>query len=248
MIRPKLMVHPITRCSTVWSTWLKQRPSRWLASSSRGLESLDVMPQLCEKSHDELRAVERRIQRAVRKQVTTFKRVTDAVNLIRYEFSELKNSVKSTRDLCVRQHENLLKSDIKSKLMSLSEARSTWNEDSGGYWNTAATTIKDNIYRRKPGVQGAKQSGIMPNSTMSIIERVAFAKKNLCRTLCELDMYRRVPRTVSELCDALERDPVQNLPRAHFEYRKLVSWFDGPLSRMEFCTPGVPAEIHGTGQ
>ena len=204
----------------------------------RGLESLDVIPQLCEKSRNELEEVERKIRREVRNQAITFKQVTDAVSLIDYGFQELESNVQHTRDLCTRQHENLVSSAVSSKL-SAASSRSDGIRSSLGLGSIAAakrSKIRSRSGRGAPNnyttttttTTTTTNNNSSNSNTMSIIERVAFAKNNLSRTLSELDMYRRVPRTVSELCAALDQDPVQHLPRAHFEYRKLVSWFDGP--------------------
>ena len=216
-----------------------------VARQLRGLDSLDAIPQLCEKSHNELKAVERKIRRAVRGQVINLKQVIDAVHLINYEFHELESNVHHTRDLCVRQHRNLVNSSMPINLISDDD----WLATKRGNQSHQGRGPRNNtIHARRTGDVASVSANATNNmNTVSIIQRVAFAKNNLRRTLTELDMYRRVPLTVSELCSALDRDPVQHLPRAHFEYRKLVSWFDGPYHEWNYARREYLLKLLGRG-
>ena len=84
----------------------------------RDHDSLDAIPQLREKSCSQLQVVERKIRLAVRNQAISFKRVTDAISLIDYEFHELSSNVTHIRALCSRQHESLLNSALPSSTSS----------------------------------------------------------------------------------------------------------------------------------
>ena len=61
-------------------------------------------------------------------------------------------------------------------------------------------------------------------STLDEVERIANAQENLTNTVDEIDRYRRLPKIVTKLSEDLKTDPVRTLPRAHYEYRSMVSW------------------------
>ena len=167
----------------------------------KNLGSFDAVPRLQDDSRRQLLFSEEKIQRALRSETRVYKQITRSVEMIKCEFEDLKRNLQHTRSLCIRQEDNLKRSYKASSLLSNSSKTSSYAKS---------------------------RTGRDTGKTLLAIKKVAFAKHNLRRTLNELDMYRRVPRTVSELCSKLNADPVSNLPKAHFEYRKLVSWFDGP--------------------